>query len=130
MAIEELETRFSDTLIADEALTAYTFVTFTTNGVSTCDDGAGSAGQAGYLILETYADGDPVAICTNGVAPARANGNSVEISAGDYLKTDASGELIKAATTGDIAVARALQGTDAANALIRVLLFPAPYIIQ
>jgi len=105
---------------AAASLSAFTAVTLA-GAVAT--GGSGTEGQVAFLIAEDYASGDSrVTLYSEGEGLAKVNGNSVNIAAGDWLKTTAGGVLIKAATDKDRVVAQALEASTADGDLIRVLL--------
>ncbi len=78
--------------------------------VQLCDDGTSSHGEYVLGILIERFDEDEVCdIRAAGPVPVIVNGNSVNISAGDPLKTQGDGLFIKAASTGDISCYEAME---------------------
>lgn len=106
-------------LVADEALTAHTFVTLSSDA------------QAAYVAVDgddaigvTYGAADAgkmVTVQIDGIAMVKAN---EAISAGAAVGSDTAGEAIPAAT-GEARLGYALEAASGAGEIISVLLKPA-----
>lgn len=94
-----------------------------TSGTTVSEAGAGASSHGQALLgiaTETVDEGEAVPIKGDGVFPAIVNGNSVNITAGDTLKSTTGGILIKAATTNDIANYEACEAATDDGVLILV----------
>jgi hypothetical protein len=83
--------------------------------------GAGEKAH-GVIYGEPTASGQPVEVAVDGEVSVITDGSGVNIAVGDYLKTDASGRAVKAATDKDVVVAKALEVSAAANLYIQAVL--------
>ena len=106
-------------LVADETLTAHTFVTLSSDAqaayVATVGD------DAIGVTLGAAATGKMVTVQTDGIAMVKAN---EAISAGAAVSTDDAGEGIPAAA-GEARLGYALEAAAGAGEIISVLLKPA-----
>lgn len=81
---------------------------------------AGAGTGIGILLNKPDADGKLAAVCVHGKVDAYVDG-TVAIVAGDPLKSDASGHLVKAATAHDHAIGFALEAKASGTGLIKIL---------
>jgi len=106
-------------LVADEALTAHTFVTLSADAEAAY---AAAVGDDAIGVTLGAADaGKMVTVQTDGIAMVKAN---EAISAGAAVSTDAAGEAIPAAS-GEARLGYALEAAGGAGVIISVLLKPA-----
>lgn len=91
---------------------------------TTCNVAGAGEAAVGILINEPES-GEAADIFALGVGYGMVNGNSVNITYGDPLKSDASGIAVKAATDKDRIIGWALDASDADGDVIRVLVAPA-----
>jgi hypothetical protein len=130
MSVETVRSSNSlPTLRAGAAINAYRAVVITSGEFVQAGAGSGTKGVHAYLSQDAYADGDTVTAFRSGDGLLTVNGNSVNIAAGDYIKTTANGIGVKAATAGDIASFRALAAATTDGAIIRVDILNPPYTI-
>lgn len=107
---------------ADNALTVgkAANLTSTSYASATCD--VASAGEFAGVVSETKASGEVAEVIFSGRGPVYADGNSVNIAAGDPLKVGTSGAFVKAATAGDLVVAYALEAATADGVYIQAII--------
>lgn len=87
--------------------------------VQLCDDGTSNHGEHVLGILIGRHDEDEECdIRCEGVVPVIVDADSTSISAGDPLKTNASGHFIKAESSSDISCYEALEAADSDGAKI------------
>lgn len=112
--------RFNNiSLVADEALTAHTFVTLSADAEAAyvAADGDDAIGVA----IGAAAAGKMVTVQVDGIAMVKAN---EAISAGAAVASDTAGEAIPAAS-GEARLGYAMQAATGAGEIISVLLKPA-----
>lgn len=107
------------TFEAGEALNEGAFVEVNSSGKVVNATGTTGIGVA----IESASSGDQVSVELAGsVHLVKVNGNSVNIAAGDYLKWDSTNKVfVKAATSGDVAVAVALDAATADGVYISAI---------
>jgi len=111
--------------VAAEALTQYRAVAlnFETKAVEYV---AVAGDLADGVVLVNAASGEPVEVIISGIVPVKIT-TAGSIAKGDFLMSDANGGFIEA-TTGEIAIAQALQVPAANGDLILAKLIPATTI--
>ena len=98
------------TLTAGEALNAGALVTVNSNGQAV----NATAGYGIGVTTESASSGETVTIdCVGAVDMVRVNAATTNIAAGDALKWDSSNKVFVKASSGDFAVAIALEGASA-----------------
>lgn len=117
MAVQKLALTHSFPAAADLSSAQYKAVKLTANGV----DLAGAGDYPIGVLQNAPSSGGTAEVGILGITKATVNAATTAIAKGDLLTTGASGVLVKAATTGDIVVAQALEAASADGVIISVI---------
>ena len=103
--------------VAAEAITEYLFVKNGNSGIVVAGAGEATLG----ISVEGTASGEYCDVKHTGLYVLKVDGDSVDIGKGDFLKSDASGRGVKAATDLDTYGAIAMESATVADEYILVL---------